>query len=174
MELIAQLVGFVGLAANVSSLQFKDRQKLLLLNLIACVFMALHFLLMGAYTAAGMFFIAIFRVLLFRRFEGEGRPRWPLYLMLACFLVTGALTWQSPLSALPLISTMFVTTGLWQNDTQRTRQLVMFGPVLWMGHNIAIGSIAGVANEALSLVSVLVGLWRHRKAKSISDSGEVI
>lgn len=167
IDIVAQSVGFLGLIANVISFQFKDRSKLLLFSTLVCALMAVHFLLLGAYTGALLFTVAIFRALVFQHYSDDERPVWPMYLFLGLFLLAGALTWHGLVSLLPMISTIFVTIGLWQKDTQKTRKLVVIGPVLWTIHNLLVGSIAGVINEIISFVSILVGLWRHRAKSSI-------
>ncbi len=164
IEIIAQCIGFLGLLTNILSVQFKDRKVLLIFGVITCIFMAIHFAMLGAYTAATLFAVAIFRALLFMKYDdGENRPSWPLYLMLVLLVGAGFATWQSWVSLLPITSTIFVTIGLWQIDTQRTRKLLIVGPILWMAHNAIVGSIAGFLNELMSFISIAVGLVRHRK-----------
>ena len=161
--LITQGFGVAALVLNVSSMQFKDRQRLLLFNMLACGCMAVHFFLLGAYTGAGMFLLAIVRAVVFRRFSAADRPLWPMVTMLAAFVVMGIATWHGAVSILPIISTIFVTIGLWQHDTQRMRTMVVIGPIMWFTYNTIVGSIPGMIMETISFGSIIVGLWRHRR-----------
>ena len=172
MEIIAQAIGFVGLGMNVLTFQLKDRARLLLFSMTVSVLMSIHFFLLGAYTAAALFVMSIFRAVLFRKFTTKDRPLWPPILIIILFLCAGILTWHGIISILPLISTFFVTIGLWQLDTQRTRQFVVVGPLLWIVHNIAVGSIAGVINECISLTALVSALLRHARSTKIATETE--
>lgn len=64
-----------------------------------------------------------------------------------------ALTWQGPASAFAAAGTAMVCLARWQVRVERFRALLLFSSVPWLGHNLLVGSVPGVAAD-------LFCLWR--------------
>ena len=57
--IIAQVFGVLGIAANVSSMQFKKRKQILVALLLLNLFSALNFVFLGAWSSTYISFFAV-------------------------------------------------------------------------------------------------------------------
>ena len=161
MMLVAQLVGFLGLASHVLSFQQARRGRVLLLTMIGCVFWATHFLLLGFYTAAVINIVVAVRSYVFFKYKDRRTNKLLYGFILFCVASTIA-TWQGSVSLLPLAATTISTYASWQMFAQRIRWLTLPVPILWLAHNAVAGSVPAMIADVSVFVSIAVGLWRHR------------
>lgn len=162
MILLAQAIGFLGLTSHVLSFQQKTRGKVLLFTMIGCIFWALHFSLLGFYTAAAVNLVVALRSFVFYRYKNRDNHLL-LYGFMIIFIVSTALTWQGMISSLPLVACLISTYASWQMSAQKIRWFTLPVPILWFSHNILAGSIAAMIADTSVFISIVVGLWRYRK-----------
>lgn len=167
MIIIAQLIGLFGLISHVMSFQQSRRGRVLVLLMVGCIFWAVHFLLLGFYTAAVLNLIAAVRSWVFYKFK-DRTNKTLLNMFLLILIVSTLVTWQGPISVLPLLASVFSTYASWGVSAQTIRWLTIPSPVLWFVHNVFAGSI-GVIADSMVLSSILVGLYRHRNTRERTD-----
>ena len=97
---VAQLLVALAICLNILALQCRQRRTIILLLLVSCSLVAVHFLLLGYTTAAGLLLLSMARL---------------AFMCAAC---------------------------------------------LWIVHNGIVGSPVAMANDALFLVSNLIGYYR--------------
>lgn len=169
MLVIAQIIGFFGLASHVASFQQKTRGRVLLFLMVGCCFWFIHFSLLGFYTAAVVNLILAIRSFVFYRFKNRDNPL-ILYGFMMAFIIATILTWQGLISLLPLIACLLSTYAGWQMSAQRIRWFTLPVPLFWLVHNIFAGSIAAVIADTSVFISIIVGLWRHRRGTKLSKT----
>lgn len=123
---------------------------------------ALHYLLLGAPTAAAMCVMGATQglalVILVERRMRIGVVGGTL----AVSAAVTALTWTGVTSALSQTGQLMSAIGRLQMDTQRLRLWFLASVGFWMTHNLMVGSVFGLASDSLALTSLLLGLWRNR------------
>ena len=93
----------------------------------------------------------------------------------ACYIVTavltlgmclaGVLSWQGAMSLLIIIPLMVNTVFLSLGIPQLLRKSVIFTSSFVLLYNVFVFSIGGILNEAVSIISSIIGIIRFRKAK---------
>ena len=162
--LFAQIFGFAAMATAISMYQFKKHKTIMLLMVLCSSLWCIHYAFLGLLTPILMNVINVLRAVVFSQRE----KKWasgnyiPVLFILAS-VVTVIFTWDNAWSLLPCIASVSATVGNWQTDTQRLRALTIPVCVCWFIYNMINHSIAGMANETFTLVSVIVGLARYRK-----------
>lgn len=163
--IIAQIVGLLALLLTIASMQPRYRKNILRLKLAGSILFAVHFGLLGAMTGLALNAISAVRAFLFNRYHEETRPVWPLFAVLLLFIGVTIISWQGPISVIPLVAMLVSTVGFWQRNEQSMRRSSLVASPLWLTYNIASFSLAGIATEVLLFTSALIGLWRFRKVK---------
>ncbi len=160
---LIQLIGIAALALTGIAYQGKTRHAILSGQLIGALFFGVHFLLLGAYTGALMNLIIALRNFVF---EEKDHRSWanhavwpPLFMALAAAVL--ALTWQGPISLLPVIATIIATYALWSGKPAFIRELLLFATLLWMPYTLAVGSYAGTITQIVMVISLLFGIARR-------------
>lgn len=169
MFTIAQIIGFIALAFNVSTFQAKRHRTMMSLQIVVATLYSVHFFMLGALTGAALAVAGLIRSIVFRKvvpINATKRSLWPLLITQAIGLIAAIVTWQDWRSLLALVGWQAMTLAFWQRREQRVRQFGLASSPPWLIYDLLYGSMAGVLNEVLCSSSVIVGLWRFRKKSS--------
>ncbi|MCB1190424.1 MAG: YgjV family protein [Leptospiraceae bacterium] len=163
--MLIQLIGFIALLFVILSFQKNKRNEILFFIVIAQVLFAIHFGLLGAYTAMSANIIAVFRGIVYIK----RKERIFLYIFILLFLISGYVTWEGYRSILPVVAMVVETIGFWLHNTKYIRIINLIPRPMWLSYNIMAGSIAGIVCEFFVLGSLIVGMMRFdRKTPSHS------
>lgn len=174
-DIITQGIGFVGVLFFIISFQIKSNRKLFIMQLLGSGMFCCQFFLLGAYSGMVSLLAIMARNALLIKVRD-----WPWVRSqktLAAFLVICigcvALTWQGPVSLLPLLAMVGTTVAYWTDNAQKIRLgILVFDVPGWLIYDIIVGSWGGVVNELITLASVLISIRRYGwKAMNDPDSG---
>ena len=168
-----QGVGVFGIIASVIAFQCKKHYWILFWRSVSALIFVLQYYLLGAYTGMAMDFLGVGRNFLFAELvRREKKTKAWVLVFSAIFLLAGILTWQGWISLLIIAAKLISNAGYGNKNTLVLRLMSLLTCVLWMGYNIYAFSLAGIANEAFAIGSILLALWRfhlwpkmQRKAK---------
>lgn len=168
---IAQAIGFVGLIFNILHFQAKTRSSLLKLQMAAGTSFTVHFIILGfsgtgiaALSGAVMSFLVVLRNWIF---EKKGKVAWAnkeywLYIFLIIPFILGiSFSWSAGIiSALPAVAVLLASYARWKDKEALIRRLSFPASALWLTYHIIVGSIPGTIMESLSLVSLVIAIFR--------------
>ena len=80
--------------------------------------------------------------------------------ILVLLLAMTVYTWAGWISLLPLASVGITTIGYWTNNAQKIRLSQLFGSPCTLIYDIIIRSWGGAMSEAITLVSIIVSIYR--------------
>jgi hypothetical protein len=158
-HLLAQLIGFVAVGFSLLVFQVNNRKTMLTLTIIASVIYTCHFYLLGAYTGSLMNLIGAGRGYAFRR-HPKLQSRKLFLILVILFCIAAAITWNGPVSLLPLCGMIAGSFALWQVKTKKIRGLALIAPPLWFTYNVIVGSYPGMLIEVINIGSNLIGIYR--------------
>ncbi|MBQ8682918.1 MAG: YgjV family protein [Clostridia bacterium] len=157
-----ELVGWISVVCSLLSFQQKKRGALMALQTTASITCAINMFILGDVVGGAQDVLAFFRSLTFSQREKKwaSSPLWLVGFM-AAMVVTGLLTWQSPLSVFPILGSLCSTVALWMKDVKWTRRISLLVGVCWITNHLFVGNISGIAMEAIAMLSILIGILRH-------------
>ena len=79
--------------------------------------------------------------------------------------MAGILTYEAPISFLPVIAASIYTVAIYFGDAKKIRYVAVLTAFLWLVYGIYVFSIVGVLAEAIFIVNDLVAIYRYRKDK---------
>ncbi|MEO3470563.1 YgjV family protein [Roseomonas sp. CAU 1739] len=162
----ANIAGFVALGSSVTWPLLRRRKAILAVQVAGSLLFGLHYVLLGASTAAAMCIMgALQGVALVVLIDRRQRIGVVATTMAVAAMVT-ALTWTGLPSLLSQGGQAMSAIGRLQLDTQRLRLWFLASVAFWCSHNLMVGSVFGLASDTLALTSLLVGLWRGRIASA--------
>lgn len=164
--ILAQAVGLVALLLSAVSFQQNTHKRIMLCQTAAGFLFALHFYLIGAPTGAVTNTIAGVRGIIFyhRDKKWAANKVWPVLFCVA-FVASGLLTWQGPLSLLPILAMVINTFTFAATDPAVVRTTILFSSPLWLAYNIVSLSIPGIINESFVICSTIVGIFRFDRGR---------
>ena len=184
MFVLAQGIGVAGMIVSFMSFQSDKRKNILLMQCLASAIWGIHYVFLGAITAAGINFIEVTRNYIFSNDDLLRKPitgpaRWVGFLAakrpliwaaiyVVIFVSVGAFTWQGPVDLLALSTVSVVTLAFCLGNTRMIRYAATFSSAGWLVYNAHHLSFAGAITEAFVLVSLIIAFWRFdiRKQKS--------
>lgn len=158
----ANLAGFVALGSSVTWPLLRGRRSILGVQVAGSLLFALHYLLLGAPTAAAMCVMGALQGIALVVLIGRRKRIGAVGATLAVSAAVTALTWTGLPSLLSQMGQLMSAVGRLQMDTQRLRLWFLASVGFWVTHNLMVGSVFGLASDTLSLTSLLLGLWRNR------------
>nr|WP_255569016.1 YgjV family protein [Neoroseomonas alba] len=158
----ANIAGFVALGSSITWPLLRRRKAILAVQVAGSLLFALHYLLLGATTAAAMCVMgALQGIALVVLIERRHRIA-VVGATLAIGSVVSALTWNGLPSLLSQGGQAMSAFGRLQLDTQKLRLWFLASVFFWCSHNLMVGSVFGLCSDTLALTSLLLGLWRNR------------
>lgn len=158
MNIAAQIIGFIGIAANALIYQKNNRLSILRMKLISDLLWAVHYLLIGAYSAAAIACIGITREIVFIKRKRLSS----LIIFLILSFGSAILTWNGYSSLLPSIASAASVISFYIGKSEITR-IISFPISGCMGtYSVLNGSVAGVVNELLTVTSSVIALAINR------------
>lgn len=171
MDFIIQLIGFLGLAISILAFQFKKHRGIVLCKALSELTFSLQYILLGAWTAAVLDFISVVRNFLFYKLVKKNRSTTPVIVGFGIFVVlTGVFTFDGIVSLLPIGSKLLTTISYGMKNERWLRIITLPSCVLWIIYNLFVGSAAGVLTDVMTLVSLLIAMYKFDFNKQSSKT----
>ncbi len=171
-HLLVDGLGYAGVVANLCWPLMRDRRALLAGQAIACAFMLLHFILLGARTGATIMAVIGFQALLAIPLGSAPRFKFIYLASLSLPPAVAWLTWQGTASVFSSLALVFACLGNFQLDPLRQRIGLVMAILAWYVHNAMVASVPGLVSNTLGMlvsVTMLMRVYRERN-KSPSSS----
>ena len=162
--IIGQVLGIVAVVLGFISYQMKLPRGIILTQLATAMVFALHYLLIGAVTAAVLNFLAGVKCIAYYfRDKKGGRSVAEPIIFIVLVIVSGVLTWESWYSIALMVGLVVDTVGLALSDAQMTRRFVFVKSPLCLLYNAMVFSVGGIIYECAVLASSVIGLLKYGK-----------
>lgn len=155
--LIAQCIGIIALTFNVIASLGKTRKQILIGQLLGPVFFAVHFFLLAAYVGALVNLIVLLRTIIFQRTKHS--IFW-LVLFIGALVCVLTFTSKGLITAFPVLGTMIGTYALWRDNPAAIRFFFVLSAIIWVPYTILVNSYAGLVNQIIVSVALLIGIYR--------------
>ncbi len=164
MYILSQIFGFGAVISLFISYQQKKRVGFLTCKLAADVCWTGHYFLLGAFAGMIPNFVGIFREIIFMNSEKRKWASSPLWLagFLCLNLTLGIFNYSTYIDLLPIIASVFVTVSMWIKRLSLAKLTVSVACILFWIYNFSIGSLVGVTNESISLISISIFFIRRK------------
>lgn len=163
MNILAQAMGFIAMGASIISFQFDTKKKILFAQMMAALFFALNFGMLGAATGAAMNITSIIRNIIYynndkKFFSGK---IWT-YIFVLVNITVGVLFRESAWAVLSIIGMVLNTISLSIDNPQKLRWVMLISSPFVLVYSFITGSVGGVINELISEASIISALVRFK------------
>lgn len=162
MNIIAQILGLAGFSLSVISFQAKTKKGILFFQMLCGFAFTLHFFILGAFTGAFLNILSSLRSVVYHN-SGKRRTTslfWPFAFALS-FILTGVLTWEGPVTLLPVSACLVYTVTLYMDNPSTVRRFIWTGSPCWIVYNVIKGSYGGVLTEIFAMCSIFTAIYRY-------------
>jgi inner membrane protein len=159
-----QLLGWVAAVFVIISFQGSNLKRLIVLQLTGYLFLATHFILLGATTGAVMTIIGIIRLGVAVYIQKHPEYRRYYLVFIPIILIACWITATGPESLLPAVGYLLGTMAIYQQKLMTTRILFLSAHPFWLAYNFLVGSQGGVAMECFNIISSSTAIVRERNS----------
>ena len=161
LDYVTTALGIVGILVNILSFQCKKHNRLLFWKTANESLFGIQYLLLGAYTGLMMNIIGCTRNVLFAELvKRKKSTRIPRIIFSVLFVLFALLTWDGFKSILSGFAKVLSTVAYGSPNTAFVRAVILFTSICWLIYNYSVGSYTGSICEFLTIVSIIVGIFR--------------
>ncbi len=163
MNLLAQVILFIAFLFFISSIQMKEKRKLVFLQLIANLFYGIGYWILNVKTAVCMNFISVIRCIILYFTKKKKPPIIYLFILISLIIIIGIITYQNLLSIIPICITILYTISTWQDDMKVIRYLFIIAAIFWIIYNLYVGAYAAIIGNIFEIISGIIAIIRFKK-----------
>lgn len=159
--MLIQLIGFAGTLLFFFSYQCRSNRNLFRIQFLSYFIYTVHLVLLGAVTGGVSYIINTFRSLCLGG-RWKFAKGWGMCIVI-CVLQILALvfTWSGWISILPIAANIASTIAGYSHNPRKIRIAGMFiNSPLWIVYNFMSGSLAGILDEIVTEISLVVSVLR--------------
>ena len=145
---LAQSIGFIALIVGISAFLHRDDQKLRYYLTAFTFLMAIHFFMLGLWTAAIMALLGSAR----NYVSSLTNNVWVMLIFLFTAWLMAIPNSTEWVHLLPVLGVSFGTWAVFKEKGIRMRLFMSLGTICWLSHNHLVGSIGGVIIEGIFLM----------------------
>lgn len=176
LYLVGQVIGMIGIALAVVIYTQKDRNKLVIMKLVADVLNVFQQSFSGTYAGAATGAVMCLRDFVFIY---RGKQKWAdhiawlfvfeIFIFVAPFITTNetAFSFLWYINILPALGSGIATVGLYNKNVVLARLFSLIGVVLILIYMIVLENYIQIVSNAISIASLAIGLigdfWRKKK-----------
>jgi hypothetical protein len=169
MEFIGQIFGLIAVVISFVAYQMPTQKKILFMNMLVTVAILLNYAFLGATTGVILNVVCFIRNIIFmNRDKKIFSYKFYPYLLMVIIGGLSFLTSEGAHSILITIGLIINTFALSLTNPQATRYCMAISCSFIFAYNIFVFSIGGMINEAVAIISSVIGIIRYRKNQSPS------
>ena len=173
--IVPQIVGILAVATFLLSYQQKNRRAIIILNTVSRVLYIVQYILLGAFSGMALDVVgAVASVIAARRDTQFVRKhlRAVIISVDAVIVIVGILLYRTPIDLLPLFGVLLHTGAFWLTDERWIRRVSLAGSPFWLVYNLSATAYGSAIGDVLTMVSILLAMYRYRRAKHPNQSRE--
>lgn len=148
----------------------KSKSTILFLSILSSIFYCLEYGLLSAWTGLASCIIAIIRSIWLYWTEQKNikNPLATLIIIDCVFIIFGVVTWQGPISILPIASNIIFNYMLWDSHIAVYKWLAPLTNACFVAYNYFINSPFGAISDSIMIVVEIIGIILYYRSKQTS------
>lgn len=163
MEVTAQIFSLLGLICYIISLQQNNKKKILQLHVIAYIFYAIQYFLLGSISAAFMDIAALAGSLMFYH-DNKTTKKTPVYVLIIFILligIAGICTVKDLNDSIPIVMSIIFIYAIWQDNISLIRFVSLIKAFAYILFNFVVGAYVSAAGNVIIIISALIAIIRY-------------
>lgn len=163
-KLLPFIVGIAAVTLYFIGYLQKTRKRIIALNATSRLLYIIQYILLSAFEGAVLDVAGIISSLLAQK---KDKPFIKKHIRLFFIgvnlfvIAMGCITYESPISILPIVAVLFHTGAFWIDNERWIRRLSLIGSPLWLIYNFVCGAYGSCIGDILSIVSLLISIARY-------------
>jgi len=161
-----QVLGYVAGAALLTGYSIKNDKRTKLVLIMSSLLFSVHFYMLGAFSGCAIMCVNAMRNAC-SVFWYKSKKVFLIFAFL--YISSGYITYNSSIDLLPLMSALITCIGMFLLGGIRFRAIVIIPVIMWIIHNIVVGSIGGTIQAIILFFISLITVWRLYQDRKLED-----
>lgn len=167
INLIAQILGFIGFVFYIISSQMKNKNGLLIVQLISNVFYTLSYFFLKALSGFLIDFLSIIRCLIFSRYKKKDAPIFFPIIFIIISIVIGFFTVHSILDIIPILISIIYIISTWQSNMKLILFSYILAAIFWIIYNLYVGAYTPVIGNIFEIIFSIIAIYRLKRNNNL-------
>ena len=170
-DLIVQAIGILGMVTIVLSYQARKQKNIITIQFFGCLFFAINFFMLDAYTGALLNGIGVIRAVVYLNKNKIKNLKLINYGFIFIYIISYFATFfvfNKPITILgliteilPVIAMVASTVAFAMNSAKSVRKLAFISSPSWLIYNCVNLAIGAIICEVFTLISVIIAVIRY-------------
>ena len=171
-EIIAQAIGIVAMVFNVLSYQCKNAKKVFLMKMVGSALFGINYFMLGATIGGVLNIVAVMRAIVYYNSEKLKSNHIGYFIFftiayISSYVITFTLLgkpftlYNAVIELLPVIAMISLNIGFKIGTSKAIRRFGFVASPCWLTYNIVNVAVGAIICEAISIVSIFIGMLRH-------------
>ena len=167
LYLVSQIFAFLSIVFDLVAIQQRKKARLLNMDAMAAFCSFLHYAFLMAWPGIVNKTITTARngIAAYKASKKKRSSKYLPVIFITLYIILGIVTFESPISLLPMIAASVYTATIYLCDVKVIRYASVFTNVLWLIYNLSVFSIVGMAAQIILIVNGCIAIYRYRKKK---------
>ena len=164
--LLSQAFALAALILNLYAFQKRRKVQIINYTVVSTLCSVLHYLFLGAWAGVATKAVGTARNV-FGAYETHRHKTSKIapLIFVAFYVIAGFITYDSPVSLLPIVAASVHTIAIFFGDAQRLRYVAALSSFLWLAYDIIVMSIVGIVAEVIFILNTILAIYRYRNRK---------
>lgn len=164
LETLGQILGWLAALFGFITYQCKTQKQVLTFVSVSGLCLVISYLLLGAYSGMFLNIVGLIRNFVFAaKHKRVFSYKWWPTVFAVIMGILGALSWQGPISLLPIIALALYTLFLGADNVRNLRKCILLTSSLMLLYNLFYRVWGGALYEFVAILSAVIALIRFRK-----------
>ncbi|MBQ4086736.1 MAG: YgjV family protein [Clostridia bacterium] len=170
-EILGNALGVVAMVFGFCSFQAKTNKRLMVFQSLVCLFMGIHYVLLGSPSGCAMNMVGFVRNVVYYFSEDVKwlKNRAIPFVFTAVLGVMGYVFRESPYAFLMIAGLVINSLCLSLQNPHLVRKSILLTSTMVLIYDILLPSVSGAVYESIAIISSVIGLVRYRKKKQITE-----
>lgn len=161
--IVAQIFALIGMLVNVISLQYKNKNKIMISQLIANIMYTLQYIFLKAYTGAFSASIAILRSYFFKDKQSKKSMLLKSTLLILLFLIVSYFNYNNFISLIPIILGIITILSACFNKPRTYKLVYGLCSIVWIYYNYKMKAYICSIDCTMCAISAFIGYYKDRR-----------
>ena len=159
MNIIIQIIGFIGYFFLAMSYHEKKKNKILFVQLFAYIFFITHFYLLKGYTGALCNLLNLITLLIIYKFNNKKI----YYFIIPLLIMTSLISFENIYSIFPIIGSIMSLLSFLNKDENFIRLIGIISSICWLIYAIIYNSYATIIFVIFTIISTTIAYIKNHK-----------
>lgn len=159
MNILIQIIGFIGYLLLAFSYFEKKKNKILFIQIFAHMFFATHYYLLKGYTGALCNILCLIALIIIYKYNNKNT----YYFIIPILFAISLLSFENVFSIFPITASILSLISFLNNDENKIRLIGIISTTCWLVYAIIYKSYVSILFESITILFVTIAYIKNHK-----------